>query len=164
MSVWRPNKQPFCWQPKAAFRLIEEHLEHPDSAALVYLALTRIASNKEGCTFSKPIGYIAKLAYVGSRTVYRRLPELERIGLVRIERRQIPGTHCRDCNTYTLLVPGLPVLPLCQEVVTRKDCLVGGVNEETKKEKKACPSERVEPVLNAPALFTAMKREVSGVD
>jgi hypothetical protein len=102
-TAWKPQGAPFCWQPKEAFRLIEETLEHPASAALVYVALTRIACNEGAKKFSKPTGYIAKLAYLSRRTICTQLPELERIGLVNIERRPLPGTKARDAHRYTLV-------------------------------------------------------------
>ena len=101
MSAWKPSG-PFCWQPKEAFRIIEENLEQPSTAAMVYVGLTRIASNVEGPSFSKPIGYIAKLAMVDRRTVLRRIPDLERLGLVKVDRRRIPDTNANDLSTYTL--------------------------------------------------------------
>jgi len=46
---------PFCWQPKEALRRIEQGLERAPaaSAKLVYVALTRIASDCGNATFEK---------------------------------------------------------------------------------------------------------------
>lgn len=91
---------PFFWGPKFAMKTIEENLEMNDaaSAKLVYLALIRIASNEAKSTFVKPIQYIGTLASVSQSTVKRRLLDLERLQLVRVERFAI-----RQPNKYTLL-------------------------------------------------------------
>lgn len=87
---WAPHA-PFCFQPKEAFDRIFEKLEHPASAAMLYVGLTRIASNEGSDTFVFPLAYIAVLALMDRKTVMRRLPDLERIGLVKVERRKAKG-------------------------------------------------------------------------
>lgn len=79
---------PFCWQPKAALARIEQSLElgKAATAKAVYVALTRIASDRECATFQVPITHVAAFASLNRRTVERRLPDLERLGLVTIQR------------------------------------------------------------------------------
>jgi hypothetical protein len=146
---WRPTGA-FCWQPKEAFWLIEENLSRPGPAALVYLALTRIASNEGGASFSKPIAYIAKLAWVGRRTVERQLPELERIGLVHLERRQIPGTKANDVHRYTLASLGRnltsqkrnSLASRSRKLATGNEALPVAVNKEQKERKELNPERK----------------------
>src|SRR2546423_12361594 len=100
--AWKPQGVPFFWGPKAAMKKIEEALELNEaaSAKLVYVALCRIASNEATSTFVKPIQYIAMLASVSRSTVERRLRDLERLKLVRVERFAL-----KQPNHYTLLLP-----------------------------------------------------------
>ena len=98
MSPWESNGAPIAWMPKDGLRKIEQTAEDAPSAMLVYLALARIASDERSDTFSKPIAYVAKLAGgIGRRTVERRLPDLERAGVVKIQRHALKINH-----TYTL--------------------------------------------------------------
>jgi len=95
----------FCWQSKEVLFRIGRDLEpgSATSAKMVYVALSWIASNEGSETFKTPIGYIAHLASLDRRTVMRRLPDLERLGLVSIERRKIEGTKGNEQNVYTLV-------------------------------------------------------------
>lgn len=97
--------------PKEGIRRIEENLELGDaaSAKLVYLALCRIACNEGSAVFTKPINYIATLSSLHRRTVERRLPSLEGLGLLTIARRKIDGTKAQDLSTYTLATLGRKV-------------------------------------------------------
>lgn len=100
-TPWAPNGVPFCWQPKEALRKIEQNVDQPATAMLVYLALTRIASDEESVRFVKPINYIAKLAAVGRRTVERRLADLERLELLSIERGHPGSVHVYGLRTLS---------------------------------------------------------------
>ncbi len=97
MSGWSPQGTPFVWLPKEGLRKVEQTADDAPSAMLVYLALCRIACDEGAGTFSKPIAYVSKLAGVGRRTVERRLPDLERASLVKIQRAALRTSH-----TYTL--------------------------------------------------------------
>ena len=128
-TAWQPNGIPFCWQPKEAFRRIEQEaeLDEAASAKLVYLALSRVASDEETRSFRKPINYLATLASVNRRTVERRLPLLEKLGLVAVERTQLRASH-----RYTLAT-------LCRNVATRRDPVAVALTEEQKKYSTAAP-------------------------
>lgn len=99
-----PDKQPFVWLPKDALSAIEHGLEmkYAGSAKLVLLACYRVANSEASATFTKPISYIATLASLERRTVERRLPDLVRLGLIKIESQHLPGSKGRDLNRYTL--------------------------------------------------------------
>ena len=97
VSCWSPQGTPFVWLPKEGLRKVEQTADDAPSAMLVYLALCRIACDEGAGTFSKPIAYVSKLAGVGRRTVERRLPDLERASLVKIQRAALRTSH-----TYTL--------------------------------------------------------------
>jgi hypothetical protein len=139
IGLWTPDGTPFCWQPKEAFERIEQGLERGASASakLVYLALTRIASNERSRSFSKPIAYIATLASLGRRTVERRLPDLERLGLVEIQRLAIAGTKARDLSRYTLPTLCRKVASQSRKVATARSAITVAVNKEDKKARKS---------------------------
>ena len=81
-----PNRKAvaFCWQSKAALRLIREQVPDYGSAIAVYVALSVIASDKESPEFQTTHQWIESLCGFGNTTVKLRLKELERIGLVKI--------------------------------------------------------------------------------
>ncbi len=120
-TAWRPNCIPFCWQPKEAFRRIEQEaeLDEAASAKLVYIALSRVASDEETRTFTKPISYLATLASVNRRTVERRLPLLERLNLVTVERSRLHASH-----RYTLAT-------LSRNDATRRDPVTVALIEDS---------------------------------
>ncbi len=128
-TAWLPNGIPFCWQPKEAFRRIEQEaeLDEAASAKLVYIALSRVASDEETRSFTKPINYLATLASVNRRTVERRLPLLERLGLVTVERSKLRASH-----RYTLAT-------LSRNVATRRDPVAVALIEERKNSTAAAP-------------------------
>lgn len=99
-TPWNPRGIPFCWLPKLALEKIEQNLDpaQAGSAKLVYLALARVANAERSGTFTKPISYIAVLASVERRTVERRLPDLERLRLVKVER----SKKVRTSHVYRL--------------------------------------------------------------
>lgn len=88
INSWRPDGVPFFWIPKEGFDRIEQGLERGSaaSAKLVFVALCLLANRMGVATFSKPINYLATLASQGRRTVERRLTDLQRLGLVTMER------------------------------------------------------------------------------
>jgi DNA-binding HxlR family transcriptional regulator len=95
---WRPQG-PFFWVPKDAFEKIEENLERGPaaSAKLVYVALCIVANRENTPTFSKPINYLVEIASLERRTIERRLPDLERLGLIQVQRAKLHAPH-----TYTI--------------------------------------------------------------
>ena len=95
-----PSKEaPYCWQNRNLLRRIRTRLENSASALLVYVALSEIASEEKGAsTFQATQRTIADRAGVSRRTVQTFLPELARIGVIRIEKRDDHGD-----DRYTLL-------------------------------------------------------------
>jgi hypothetical protein len=71
-------------------------------AALAYLGLCRAADAAGAFAFRRPISYLARLAFLQRRSLERALPDLERLGLLRVERRRISGTKANDLSLYTL--------------------------------------------------------------
>ena len=80
--------------------MIEQNLELNEaaSAKLLCLGLCTIANREGTATFTKPISYLAALSSLSVATVKRRLPDLERLGIIRVERFKL-----RQSNRYTLL-------------------------------------------------------------
>jgi hypothetical protein len=79
---------PFCWQHKAARRKIRDAFDRDKtvhSALGTYDALTEIASDEESEIFETTHAWIALLSGFSQRTVGKRLPELEEIGLIEID-------------------------------------------------------------------------------
>lgn len=124
---WLPRGIRFLRVPKEALDRISDNSGADEAPGLiaVYLGLVRIADHLDSSTFEKPLGYVAKLAMVHKRTVQRHLPRLEALGLVTVERQQIPDTKARDVHKFTLttfchdlttdshdLVTGIPPLPV----------------------------------------------------
>ncbi len=78
---------PFAWQSKVALRMIESQLDAPDSALLLYLRLTWIASDKttrlhNGNEFSISHAALARLTGFSVATVKRRLSDLVGLRLI----------------------------------------------------------------------------------
>jgi hypothetical protein len=95
---------PFLWQSKQAFERIKRaKLRNPATAILVYVALTheasdaweRLLDNQE--TFTAEIATIAAHCCLGYRTVIAHLKDLEKAGVVHIQR-----SEHRIPHTYTL--------------------------------------------------------------
>jgi hypothetical protein len=81
------RQAPFCWQHKAALRLIRESFDADkavSSALAVYLALTEIASDQESETFTTTHAWIALMSGLSPRTVQDRLNRLSEIGLLEV--------------------------------------------------------------------------------
>ena len=91
MNAERDTKDgPFCWQSKAALWRIRDSLGDDLSAACrtrsVYLALCEIASDNGAAQFIVPKGLLAFRAGLSPRTVQRVFPDLERAGVLTVER------------------------------------------------------------------------------
>jgi len=98
------KQEPFCWQSKAALRLIREAFDGENtvpSALAIYVALTEIASDKQSETFQTTHSWIAALSGWSSRTVRARLKALQEIKLI-----EIITPDPRFANTYRLLSRG----------------------------------------------------------
>lgn len=137
MSAFTPNGQPFVWIPKEAFDRIEQGLERGQaaSAILVYVALCRIASNDNSNSFAKPINYISRLASLERRTIERRLPDLERLGLVKITRRMSDGKTC-DQSVYEVTTLSRKGATLSQEGATAPRLHAVAVTRELENKRK----------------------------
>ena len=101
---WKPGREPWCWQPKAALRLVREALDAENAVAsglLVYFALTEIASDKQSQTFQTTHSFIAMRSGLSPRTVQQRIQDLTDIGVLKCV---VP--NLRAPATYTLLSNG----------------------------------------------------------
>ena len=110
MSVRDHRKTSWCWQEKAALRLLRAHydgerLKQRSTALAVYLALTEAASNQysQGHVEVIQMG-IAEMTGTSRSTVKRYLSEFEDIGLIAVERRKL-DTGTSLPNIYALLTP-----------------------------------------------------------
>jgi hypothetical protein len=138
MSAWQPNGVAFFWVPKEAFDLIEKNLERgaAASAKLVYVALCLIANREGEATFSKPINYLAVLASLERRTVERRLPDLERLGLIQVQRAKLRASH-----TYTIVTLSRNDTSLSRSVATAPSLQpVALPREQENKRRKPLPA------------------------
>ncbi len=104
------------------------------SAKLVFVALTRIASERRSRTFTVPVNYIATLASVSGDTVSRRLLDLERLGLVQVMRP--PGVRVQ--HTYTLTHPA--VTAPCGNDTAQAPRVRAVLRKETKKQRTTLKS------------------------
>lgn len=116
MSVRDQRTAPFCWQSVHALAHLRSNWSPEASAGLqagllVYYALTEIANEQrsraevgvDSSGFTAARRYVAARAGVSDRSVDRATVELERLGLLSIERNGIR----RKPNRYTLLEPEL---------------------------------------------------------
>jgi hypothetical protein len=96
----------WCWQDKAARRLIREMFDasgNVPSALLFYDALTEIASDEQSETFTTMVGHIAEKAGISRATIHRLEAPFEELKLVAIQRNERPGSKLKAPSTYTLL-------------------------------------------------------------
>jgi len=105
MTAERDTKDgPFCWQSKAALRRILDSFDDDEGRACrtrsVYLALCEIASDEGAAQFIVSKGLLAFRAGLSARTVQRVFPDLERAGVLTIERN---ATGLKASSRYTLL-------------------------------------------------------------
>lgn len=90
---------------EAAMRKIAHSFEQPwavRAATLGYVVLCRKANLRGRNTFEDTIGSLAQDMSFPYREAQRAVRLLEGIGLVRIERRKIPGTKANAPNIYTV--------------------------------------------------------------
>lgn len=157
---WRPNGVPFYWIPKAAADRIGSELEATEraSAMLVYGALCRIAADQNTGTFTISIAFLADRSFVHRRTVERRIPDLERLGLLAVERRRLPGKQGRDVSTYSILE--LP--PLRHNVgtlATRSEGLCVASQREQETERHFPPTPPLPHLVSDVATATPIRDE-----
>lgn len=93
-------QRPYVPVPVAALKLLEEHLDEGDQATakLVLMALYRIGNRDRTHTITKGRAYIGKLASLSVPTVTRRIGDLERLGLIKVQR----SDKLKTANTYIL--------------------------------------------------------------
>ena len=117
-----PGKEkPFSWKSEKASERIESEipeLSRQRMAKLVYDAFVRIANMVESPTFTAYRYWVEKYSSCARRSVVAATLDLEKIGLLLITRRRIPGTPANEVNTYTLCT-----------ICTRGADLVHGVHE-----------------------------------
>ena len=94
---------PFCWLEKISLEAIRTRCEDPRSTLGVYLALCEIASDEHSDSFPISASKIAAKACLSQRTVFDRIKDLERIGLIEIKHEGHASATSRIPNTYTLL-------------------------------------------------------------
>ena len=93
---------PWFWTNKSAVEKIRHRCEDPRSTLGVYLALCEIASDEQTNEFLASMDRIAAKACLSRRTVFDRLNDLERIGLVEIFRSKT-SQNFRVPSAYLLL-------------------------------------------------------------
>jgi hypothetical protein len=101
-----PGDGPFCWQTKAALRLIRDYFDatnNVSAARSVYLAFCEIASDEESDTYDATVAHIAKYAGLSTRTAGPLAASLGELRLINIKENKIPGTNLKGPNTYTVL-------------------------------------------------------------
>jgi hypothetical protein len=104
-GVRRIKDAPFCWQHKAALKLIRQTFDDRSflaDALAVYLCFTEIASDEQTETFQRTRREIGERSGVSLRQFDRVLAILISIGLVHCRRNTIPGTKELAASTYTL--------------------------------------------------------------
>ena len=111
MTAERDTKDgPFCWQSKAALKLILDSFDDAENAACrtrsVYLALCEIASDLGAAQFVVTKGLIGYRAGLSTRTVQRVLPDLVRAGVITISRN---ANGLKTASRYTLLSVSAPI-------------------------------------------------------
>lgn len=101
---------PWVWLSKASLRRLTVTLsETPDAACRarsVLLAFSELASDAGSNTFSVTKGLLAYRAGVSIRTVQRVLPDLEKAGVLRVER---ADSGIKTASTYTLLAVSIEI-------------------------------------------------------
>lgn len=75
----------WLWLSKAGMDMIQRKTTKPGTALLVYVALSRLASDHRADTFTVSHACIAGLTGLSARTVQRQLDELQREGLIDVE-------------------------------------------------------------------------------
>lgn len=102
---------PFIRVDKKAFEILRDELDAP--AMAVYLALAYAANGKTGESWHK-IETLEQQAQVSRATLYRRLNDLEAVGLIQIDNQT--DHHGLTCNLYTLLDAPAQVPPNWREL------------------------------------------------
>jgi hypothetical protein len=106
---------PFCWQSKAALKLIKKAFGETHGvchALAVYLVLTRFASDEGADSFTREKSDIADAAGVSVRKCHDVLGRFSEFGLLQIQRNHFPGTSLKAPSTYTLLAVAHGELPI----------------------------------------------------
>ena len=105
-----PGDGPFCYQTKAALRLIRDYFDatgNVSTALAVYVALSEIASDEQSDVFDTTTGHIAKYAGLSARTAGPIVTSLAALGLVNIKQNTVPGfipdSRIKAPKTYQVL-------------------------------------------------------------
>ncbi|MFH0880250.1 MAG: hypothetical protein V2A34_11100, partial [Lentisphaerota bacterium] len=100
----KPGGFPFCWQYETDLQHILDTVEGTDACFCisVYVGLSRLANQHRSNTFEATVNKIAKYIGLHYRKLFYTLRLLERIGLVRIKARRLPGTKGHAPSLYTL--------------------------------------------------------------
>ena len=135
----------FAWQDKISLRRIREQIPDYGSALAVYVALTVVASDKESDEFQTTQEWVAQLSGFDARTVRRRLPDLERIGVVKITTPPL-----RVPSTYRLLRSAM--VSQRKDIVSERSDTVRPLlcpTSEERKEEKILPTAKGKGGLKA---------------
>ena len=102
----RTPEPPYCWQSKEALRQIERTYDSESSTRLAcaaYLALTRIASDKQAESFECSVKEIANYMHYRYDQTLKGIQLAEAAGVIKVERRKVAGTAENAPSIYTLL-------------------------------------------------------------
>jgi hypothetical protein len=102
----RSPEPPYCWQSKDALRQIESTYDSESStriACAAYLALTRIASDKGAESFECSVKDIAGYMHYRYNQTLKGIQLAEAAGVIKVERRKVPGTAENAPSVYMLL-------------------------------------------------------------
>lgn len=118
------QEQPYSWVSKRATRRIRESgtVTSVNIALATYHALAEIASDEGSPTFQASKPYIARKAGLATsyRSVATALYELQKIGLIAIERRKLLNQKAHDVNRYTLCTVCTTVMQQTHDPHARK--------------------------------------------
>ena len=93
---------------EAAIQKISGAFDKPSdtrNALFCYMVLCRKANLKRAWTFEDTVGSMAKDLFMAYRDAQKSLQLVEACGLLRIERRKVPGTNANAPSLYTVVRP-----------------------------------------------------------
>lgn len=102
----RTPERPYCWQSKEALRQIERTYDSGPSTRLVratYFALAQIASDRQAESFECSVKEIANCMHYRYDQTLKGIQLAEAAGIIKVERRKVPGTAENAPSIYTLL-------------------------------------------------------------
>jgi helix-turn-helix protein len=169
----RTPEPPYCWQSKAARRMIYEYFDGDTFGASclgVYAALTEIASDKEAETFTTPQSYIAQKSCLGLSTVKKALKELRSLGLLAYETPRLRGSI-----TFTLVAtrptlattrPTLAKVRFRRDLATVEEHIEEHIEEQREESLASAPESSLSASAteSAPGKKSAPSISVAGLD